>query len=207
MQDADVCLDLSGIPETRETATPADRDSRRLDQLYRDCPTAFWLEPGGDIGIPVDLTHPAAATPPETTPAADHFRGGGGAVMRAALCAGPIFTALALVSNPGMPHGSWSDPIVRVLASAFLLAFTTPIGFILGFLPIVAGTICLGTAAVRYPRLRSATAWAGTGGVMGTVLAALFGAGSEGAVATIGTSIACALIAHHAVRWDAAEPA
>lgn len=206
MQHAEPCQDISVPPETPEMSQAVGLERQRLEQLYRDCPTAFWLEPGGDIGIPVALTRPAAPTP-ALVPVRDNFLGGATAVTRAALCAGPIFTALALLTNPGMPNGSWTDPIVRVLASAFLLAFTTPFGFILGFLPIAAGTIGLGAAAVRYPRLRSATAWVGTGGVMGTLLAALFGAGSEGAVATIGTSIACALIAHHAVRWDAAEPA
>ncbi|MHA6723039.1 hypothetical protein [Sphingomonas sp. RS2018] len=183
------------------------------EALYRDCPSAFWLAPGGDDALPT-MAEPTMS-PRQTSrtvarPRRDLARivdvaSQRLAIAAATVAAGPIFAAMLMLTLPS------SDSLLQGLGKIVMLSIvglplTVIVGSFLGVLPICGGAAFLCRLGRTKERARTCQVWAATGAGMGLAIAGLLDAGLV-SIPLILTSVACALIAHGHLDWIEAEPA
>lgn len=183
--------------------TLAETFDRRAaaSQLFRDVPSAFWLDPEGDDALPATFgpALPAAPGPSEPEPA--HVLGRRVAGLAAVLAAGPIFLASVLALQASEAGEGLPTMAGRAFVSLLAAPLSIPFGAFLAGVPVAAGIALLGFLGERHRRARRKRAWLGTGALMGAGIAGLFTATGAVALALIATSVACAGLARYNVDW------
>lgn len=122
---------------------------------------------------------------------------------RAALIAGPCFV---LSTSAAVLYGRIPEPIIITPGEFFGLLFlmipASLVGFILGFLPSLLGSVIMGWLARHIPALRLAPIWTLVGGALAGIPYFMEPEDASFGFAFVVTGAICATICRRHWRWD-----
>ncbi|RDE05175.1 hypothetical protein [Sphingomonas aracearum] len=186
---------------TIDAQMPSLAERQRAD-LYRQCPSAFWLAPEADWLPDSDGPMLPAVPDIDNAPAPKIVVHAFRHMLLALTAAGPIFFAAAMACEGLAAHGTTGSAVAGLAGAVLLSAIVVPFGAVLALLPVLLGTVVMGFASERWERARHPLAWSVTGGAMGVAIAGLFDAGASPTIALLITGLACAAVVRSGVWFE-----